>query len=105
MAAQPKRPMTEEEYLSLERVSEHKHEFLNGEIFAMTGGTIAHNLISGNTFASLHTQLRGRGCQVLNSDMRIKVLATGLNTYPDMSIECTLSLVTYMKGSSYKTMR
>ncbi len=88
MTAQPKQEITEQAYLALERSSAQKHEYFDGEIFAMSGGTASHNLISGNAFASLHTQLRGTGCRVLNSDMRLKVVATGLNTYPDVTVVC-----------------
>lgn len=88
MTAQPKKYITEQEYLAFERVHIKKHEYFDGEIFAMTGGTITHNLLAGNTFASLHRQLRGKGCRVLNSDMRIKVTTTGLNTYPDITVVC-----------------
>jgi Uma2 family endonuclease len=88
MTAQPRRGITEQAYLALERSSLQKHEYVDGEIFAMSGGTASHNLISGNAFASLHTQLRGTGCRVLNSDMRLKVMATGLNTYPDVTVVC-----------------
>ncbi|MEI6778437.1 MAG: Uma2 family endonuclease [Chloroflexales bacterium] len=88
MIAQPKNSMTEQAYLALERSGSYKHEYFDGEIFAMSGGTASHNLISGNAFASLHTQLRGTGCRVFNSDMRLKVVATGLNTYPDVTIVC-----------------
>lgn len=52
----------------------------------MTGAKEPHNLIAGNTFAALHAQLRQRPCRVYPSDMRVKVSATGLLTYPDITV-------------------
>jgi Uma2 family endonuclease len=88
MAAQPQPFVTDAEYLALERDSLTKHEYYAGEIFAMSGGTEAHNLIAANVVAALHGQLRRQPCRVYGSDMRVKVLQTGLNTYPDVSIVC-----------------
>jgi Uma2 family endonuclease len=88
MSAQPKHALTEQEYLAFERTSAQRHEFFDGEIFAMAGGTVAHNLISGNVFVSLHTQLRGSGCRAFNSDMRLKIVTTRLYTYPDITVVC-----------------
>lgn len=84
----PKRKYTPEEYLALERQAEHRSEYYASEIFAMSGASEAHNLIAGNIFASLHTQLRGRPCRVYMSDMRVKVSPTGLYTYPDVVVVC-----------------
>src|SRR3712207_1275044 len=80
--------VTEEEYLVRERGSVTRHEYYNGRIYAMTGGTEPHNLIASNALAVLPLQLRQRPCRVYGSDMRIKVRATGLNTYPDVSVVC-----------------
>ena len=55
---------------------------------AMGGASREHNLIVGNTFASLHAQLRGRGCEVYSNDMRVHIPATGLYTYPDIAALC-----------------
>ena len=82
------RSMTETEYLEFERASESKHEFLGGDVFDITSASRTHNLISGNVFASLHRQLRGKPCEIYYADMRVKVSATGLYTYPDISIVC-----------------
>ncbi|MBZ0289024.1 MAG: Uma2 family endonuclease [Anaerolineae bacterium] len=86
--ALPKTHMTPEEYLTFERASEEKHEYYAGEIFAMTGASENHNLIAGSTYAALYAQLRKRPCNVYPSDMRVKVHATGLYTYPDITIVC-----------------
>jgi Uma2 family endonuclease len=90
MAAIPQTPkaMTEAEYLAFERASLLKHEYIGGEVFAMTGASEAHNLISVNLIASLKNQLRGRPCKVYPGDMRLKIEATGLYTYPDISVVC-----------------
>ena len=77
-----------EEYLRLERQAEYKSEYLNGEIFAMSGASRKHNLISVNIASSLNQQLRGKACEVYPSDMRVKVTATGLYTYPDVIAIC-----------------
>jgi Uma2 family endonuclease len=79
--------MTEAEYLEFERASETKHEFYNGEVFAMAGATYEHNMIFAATLGSLYAQLRGKSCRVVPSDQRIRV-ATGLYTYPDLSVVC-----------------
>lgn len=77
-----------QDYLSHEEASNTKHEFLNGEIYAMAGGTPVHGAIAMNVGAALIAQLRGKGCRVQSSDVRIRVLATGLATYPDVSVVC-----------------
>lgn len=88
MTAQPKRYITEQEYIEVERESVIKHEYYDGEVYAMTGASRIHNLIAGNTLASLHGQLRRKPCQVFPSDMRVKIQQTGLHTYPDLVIIC-----------------
>lgn len=88
MASEPLHRVSVEEYLALERRSETKNEYLNGEIFAIAGASRSHNLIAGNAFAALHQQLRGRGCEVYTNDMRILAPAAGLLTYPDVLVVC-----------------
>ena len=88
MSSVPKLRFTPEEYLELERKAEYKSEYLDGEIFAMAGARREHNLIVSNVIASLHSQLRGRACETYPSDMRVKVTATGLRTYPDVVVVC-----------------
>jgi Uma2 family endonuclease len=79
---------TREEYLARENASETKHEYVNGEIYAMAGRTIEHGALAANIQAELRAHLRDRGCRVLNSDVRIHVEATGTVTYPDASVAC-----------------
>jgi Uma2 family endonuclease len=86
MSALREQTWTVEQYLEFERTSEIKHEYLDGYIYAMSGASANHNLISGNTFASLHAQLRKRPCIVFPSDQRVK--ADRLYAYPDISVVC-----------------
>ncbi len=88
MSQQIKPFISPQEYLRLERQSEYKSEYLNGEIFAMTGASRKHNLVTTNISSSLHRQLKGRPCEVYAVDMRVKVRATGLYTYPDVAVVC-----------------
>ena len=88
MVAQPIATMTEEEYLAFERASETRHEFLDGRVYAMTGASIRHGRIVGNTFSSVHTRLRGGPCEAITNDLRVRVSASRLNTYPDIVIIC-----------------
>lgn len=77
-----------EDYLALERASELKHEYRNGEMIPMTGASRWHNLIMTNFIATLHHQFRKRPCEIYPSDMRVKVSHTGLYTYPDIVVVC-----------------
>ncbi|MFL6274970.1 MAG: Uma2 family endonuclease [Blastocatellia bacterium] len=70
MSSQIKPIYSPQEYLAIERASQQKNEYFNGEIFAMGGASERHNLIVGNVFASLHAQLRGKPCKVYSSNMR-----------------------------------
>jgi Uma2 family endonuclease len=88
MSRQIKPHISPEEYLGLERQSEYKSEYLHGEIFAMTGASRKHNLVTGNILAELNRQLRGKPGEVYASKMRVKVTATGLYTYPDVVVVC-----------------
>ncbi|MBI1258949.1 MAG: Uma2 family endonuclease [Chloroflexi bacterium] len=88
MVASQKQKWTVEEYLAMERASEEKHEFLDGEIYLMSGASENHNLIVGVTVGIFYNQLRKRPCSFYPSDMRVKVKDTGLYTYPDITIVC-----------------
>lgn len=82
-----KPPISREDYLKLEEVSPEKHEFYQGQVFAMAGGTFEHARIGLNVTTELAVCLRGKPCQPMNSDMRITT-PSGLNTYPDASVYC-----------------
>ncbi|HWN42331.1 MAG TPA: Uma2 family endonuclease [Thermoanaerobaculia bacterium] len=88
MATEPKPRFTPEEYLARERQAESRNEYLHGEIFAMTGASRRHNRIVLNTAISLDSQLRGKGCEVFASEMRVRVPAMDLYTYPDLAVAC-----------------
>jgi len=88
MVAGPKTFFTKQEYAALENAAEHKSEYINGQIYAMSGGSRDHARIGGDAFASLHAQLRNKACEPLNCDMRIDVLDTGATFYPDVSVAC-----------------
>src|SRR5204862_4651778 len=83
-----KKRLTEAEYLDLERSLEARNEFFDGEVFAMSGGTPLHSQIATNLVREFGNQLKQRDCIVYNSDLRLKVEATGLFTYPDLSVVC-----------------
>jgi Uma2 family endonuclease len=76
------------EYLSVEEMSVVKHEFLDGEIYAMAGGSPLHAALSAAVVTALSLAVRGGSCRVFTSDLRIRVLSTGLATYPDASVVC-----------------
>ena len=80
--------LTEAEYLEIERAAEFKSEFFDGEMFAMAGGTPQHSLISTNLAREFGNRLKDHPCVAYNADLRIKVEATGLCTYPDLSVIC-----------------
>lgn len=76
------------EYLSLEEASEIRHEWLDGQVVAMAGGSVRHALLASNAAFALRKALAGRPCRVFASDLRARVQATGLGTYPDLSVVC-----------------
>ncbi len=80
--------MTESEYLEMERNSDVKHEFYQGEMFAMAGAKKAHNAISVNILIEIGNQMKDRPCFVFGSDMRVQVSTNGLYTYPDIVAVC-----------------
>lgn len=88
MSAVAKTKMSEEEYLAIERASDFKSEFFNGEMFAMAGASLHHNLIKDNLVVRIGAQLSGSNCRTVSSDQRLKVNRTGLYTYPDIMIVC-----------------
>ena len=80
--------MTYAEYFALEDKSAERHEFLNGEVFAMSGGTIEHARLIATTSHALMAALQGRPCSVYAAELRIRIRPTGLTTYPDVSVVC-----------------
>lgn len=88
MSLQPEVRYTEAEYLEMELTVEEKHEFFEGEIYAMGGASFAHAQLASNVGLQLGVRLRGGPYRVLFSDLRVKVSASGLYTYPDAVVVC-----------------
>ncbi len=88
LAKQKPKSYTPEEYLAFERKAETRHEYLDGEIYEMAGGSKRHNGISVNLIRLLGNQLLERDCSVYGSDMRVKITSTGKYTYPDFVGVC-----------------
>jgi len=86
--AQQVRRYTPDEYYRLEVQADYRSEYYDGEIFAMAGGSIRHSRISGNIYRHLANKLEGAPCVPFGSDLKLKVKATGLRTYPDVSVYC-----------------
>ncbi len=76
------------EYLALESKAAVRHEYLRGEVYAMAGGTLEHGAVIAALTGELHAALRGRPCRIFSSDVRVRVEATDLTTYPDISVVC-----------------
>ncbi|MBF2067918.1 MAG: Uma2 family endonuclease [Calothrix sp. C42_A2020_038] len=77
-----------EEYLEGEKVSEIKHEYIDGEVYAMAGASDAHVSITGNLYMLLRNHLRGSGCRVYMSDMKTQVHRRSRYYYPDVMVTC-----------------
>lgn len=88
MSAHPKHFLTPEEYLAIERESEARHEYFDGEIYLMSGGTEEHALLGANIMLEIGIQLKGSKCRVYSSDFRVFIPRTGLYTYPDATVVC-----------------
>ena len=86
--AAPIKQLTAAEFLEIERRAEFKSEFFDGEMFAMSGGTRWHSLISTNLAREFGNRLKGRPCVPYNTDLRVKIESTGLFTYPDLTVVC-----------------
>jgi Uma2 family endonuclease len=85
---QPVKRYTPQEYYALEHEAESKSDYYKGEIFAMAGGTARHSLICNNIGGEMRSRLKGKPCTVYESNLRLKVVATGLRSYPDVSVYC-----------------
>lgn len=84
MTSEPLRRLSPQDYLAFDRRAEVKHQYLDGEAFAMTGASAAHNLIVANLIVEIGVQLRGRPCRIYPSDLRLAVSAAGPFFYPDL---------------------
>ena len=88
MSTVPKTLLTPQEYLARERQADFRSEYYRGEMFAMSGASWEHTLIKDSLASEAANQLKSGPCRVLTSDLRVKVQATDLYTYPDMVIVC-----------------
>lgn len=88
MATQPQPRLTEEQYLNIERTAACRSEFFDGRMFAMAGGSFEHMRLKDTMAMLLASRLAGRNCVTGTSDMRVRVSATGLYTYPDVLVIC-----------------
>jgi Uma2 family endonuclease len=88
VSTQPKARITPEEYLALERTAETRSEYLDGEMFLMSGTTKEHTQITRNITVELTLQFKHKPCELFPLEMRTKVSATGLYTYPDIAVVC-----------------
>ena len=80
--------MSYAEYLAAEATSDVRHEYLNGEVWEMAGGTPEHAALAAAMIGGLQSALRGKPCRVYSSDLRIRIQDTGLSTYPDVAVVC-----------------
>jgi Uma2 family endonuclease len=88
LAVYGKPRLTVAEYLEWETEADERHEYYQGEVFAMAGGKLAHNRVCANFFIALGIRLRGKSCKPFNSDQRIHIPLNTLFTYPDISVIC-----------------
>ncbi len=93
--------LTPEAYFAWEERQGLRHEYIGGEVFVMSGGTMNHSEIAGNLLAIVKAHLRGSGCRTLNSDARVNIPGTSDYVYPDLSVTCderdrsTTQFITY----------
>jgi Uma2 family endonuclease len=83
------RPMTADEFLAWEEAQPGKHEFVRGEVFAMTGGVDRNNTVAGNLYMHLRQHLRGTPCRVYGADVKLRVEAADCYFYPDLMVTCS----------------
>ena len=91
------RKLTPEEYLAMELESPVKHEYVAGEIYAMTGTTDTHNIISINIVAILRNHLRGSNCRVFMADLKLKLGLGDSYYYPDLMVSCEKAASRYFR--------
>ena len=87
MAIDTIRQMTVEEYIAFDEATDIRYEYIDGEVIALTGGTLYHGLIMANASGELRQLLKGSDCRVISSDMRNRVNPTRY-VYPDFSVVC-----------------
>ncbi|MBO9199089.1 MULTISPECIES: Uma2 family endonuclease [Niastella] len=88
MGAPAMKYVSPQEYLEMERESPIKHQYLDGEVVAMSGASLAHNYIVGNLLREIGGFLKGKSCRINPSDLRISIPPANSYTYPDATIIC-----------------
>lgn len=88
MSAATRPRYTIQQYVHIEEYANLKHEYLDGQVWAIAGGTPEHARMASAITVALGTQLRERPCAIYSSDARVRVVATGLDTYPDVTVVC-----------------
>ena len=88
MSTQPVSHLTPEQYLEIERAAEFRSEYIDGQMYAMSGGTRSHARVIRNVVIELGNRLRGCPCEVVSSDMRLHSFEFGIYTYPDIVVTC-----------------
>jgi len=80
--------LSPDEYFEWEAKQEIRYEYINGDVFAMAGGTIAHSMVAANLISLLRPHLRGKNCRVLGSDAKVGISPSGEFFYPDLLVTC-----------------
>jgi Uma2 family endonuclease len=89
MVASPQNPnFSPDEYLQIEEQSPIKHEYIDGQLYAMFGASQDHNTISLNLSLALHRHIRGLGCRLFMSDVKVRILERNRFFYPDLAVSC-----------------
>ena len=89
MSLKPQHHYSFDDWLAVEREAvDAKSEYLDGEVFAMTGASVAHNLIVANTTRDLGNQMKGRPCRVFASDLKLRIASANAGYYPDLMALC-----------------
>lgn len=88
VAAEPIGAMSYPEYLAFEAGAQTKHEYVNGEVYAMAGGSPEHARLAARLMGQLLQGLTDRPCEAFSSDLRVRITATGRSTYPDVTVVC-----------------
>ncbi len=88
VSARQHRTFTLEEYLDVERKASTKSEFVDGAVYAMTGGSLNHAYLGGRAVVALSAALRGKPCRVFNSELQVFIPEKNIATYPDVTVVC-----------------
>src|SRR5262245_43818874 len=87
-ARRPLGRMSQAEYIAAETLADVRHEYLRGEIYAMAGGTLEHAALASALARELGNALDGKPCRTFSADARVRIAATDMTTYPDLSVVC-----------------